>query len=313
MGDILGILNSSGKEIAKYVYDAWGNHKIEVYGGSDFVDISSNKDYTNNSEFSNNRFIAEINPFRYRGYCFDSETKLYYLNSRYYDPEIGRFINADDIGILDTTKDVVNGLNLYAYCLNNPVNTSDECGNIPNWLKWLIGGVIIAAAVVATVVTGGAAAGTIAAAVHTIAVSALTTGAISAGIGFITGGINYSTEKGFGWDWNSASEGFFEGALTGTTSGALSGLFVGMNITTQILSNAIINGSITTIKGIIKGNIDLHEIVISAGFGAIAGGLAVTNLGVGFKGLFLSTGLQLSEIIVESVYKRLKHVISIII
>ncbi len=55
---------------------------------------------------------------------------MYYLNSRYYDPQIGRFINADDVGVLDVTKIALNGLNLYAYCLNNPVNHMDENGYI---------------------------------------------------------------------------------------------------------------------------------------------------------------------------------------
>ncbi len=89
-----------------------------------YFDISDNLSYTNNG--SNNKFIAELNPFRYRGYYYDIETGLYYLNSRYYDPEIGRFINADDISYLDPES--INGLNLYAYCVNNPTNLSDETG-----------------------------------------------------------------------------------------------------------------------------------------------------------------------------------------
>lgn len=68
------------------------------------------------------------NPFRYRSYYYDFETNLYYLNSRYYDPETGRFVNADDIAILNSTKEVLNGLNLYTYCLNNPVNYIDPDG-----------------------------------------------------------------------------------------------------------------------------------------------------------------------------------------
>src|SRR5699024_8894619 len=62
------------------------------------------------------------------------ETGLYYLNSRYYDPQIGRFINADNISTLDVTQIALNGLNLYAYCLNNPVNETDDDGYFLLWL-----------------------------------------------------------------------------------------------------------------------------------------------------------------------------------
>jgi len=68
-----------------------------------------------------NAFIAFKNPFRYRSYYYDYETNLYYLNGRYYDPEIGRFINADDITSLETPPISQNGINLFNYCLNNPV------------------------------------------------------------------------------------------------------------------------------------------------------------------------------------------------
>ena len=64
--------------------------------------------------------IGIINPFRYKGYYYDEETKLYHLTSRYYDPEVGRFITPDDVDYLDPTN--INGLNLYTYCGNDPVN-----------------------------------------------------------------------------------------------------------------------------------------------------------------------------------------------
>ena len=57
----------------------------------------------------------------YRGYYYDNETGLYYLNARYYDPSIGRFISPDVLSILDETKGQINGLNLYMYCNNNPI------------------------------------------------------------------------------------------------------------------------------------------------------------------------------------------------
>ena len=102
-GDIVAILDECGCTRGTYEYDAWG--KIIWQGGSE---------------------LLTINPFRYRGYYYDEETGLYYLNSRYYDPETGRFISPDSLKYLEPTYN--NGLNLYAYCLNNPVRYSDPTG-----------------------------------------------------------------------------------------------------------------------------------------------------------------------------------------
>ena len=95
-------------------------------------------DYSYNDISIINRFIAIKNPFRYRSYYYDFETNLYYLNSRYYDPETGRFINADDIGTIELSQITLNGLNLYAYCLNNPVNEVDRNGYLIGWLIFTI-------------------------------------------------------------------------------------------------------------------------------------------------------------------------------
>ena len=70
--------------------------------------------------------MGNLNPFRYRGYYYDTETNLYYLKTRYYDPAVGRFISADNVKYLD--PDSINGLNLYAYCNNNPVMYVDDTG-----------------------------------------------------------------------------------------------------------------------------------------------------------------------------------------
>lgn len=116
------------------------------------VDLSDDYEYNNLDEI--NAFIAIKNPFRYRSYYYDFETNLYYLNSRYYDPEIGRFINADDITTLDVTKITLNGLNLYAYCLNNPVNDFDVNGHLLfTFLIALIVGAVVGFA--SSVVTQG--------------------------------------------------------------------------------------------------------------------------------------------------------------
>ncbi len=108
-GDVDCIYNKDGKIIVKYEYDGWGN--VRTING-------------------NEKNIGDINAIRYRGYYFDVETNLYYLKSRYYDPETGRFINADDISYLD--PETINGLNLYAYCRNNPIRFKDEMGRFPN-------------------------------------------------------------------------------------------------------------------------------------------------------------------------------------
>ena len=96
----------------RYEYDAYGNHKV--------YDSSGN-------ENKNANFIGNINPIRYRSYYYDVETGLYYLQTRYYDPEFGRFISPDSTKYLDPTT--INGLNLYSYCLNNPVMYSDPSGH----------------------------------------------------------------------------------------------------------------------------------------------------------------------------------------
>ena len=125
-GDIISIANAGGDVIAKYTYDAWG--KV-----CSIIDTDGNAitDSTN---------IAIINPFRYMGYYYDTEIGMYYLQSRYYDPSVGRFINADDADYLEANKGFL-GNNLFAYCENNPVNTTDSTGYYSDstWpLLWLL-------------------------------------------------------------------------------------------------------------------------------------------------------------------------------
>ena len=111
-GDITAIRNASGTLVAQYEYDAWGKH-ISITDGSG-NDVSNNETH-----------IANINPFRYRGYYFDVETGWYYLNARYYDPNVGRFISPD--AILGANGGL-QGYNLFAYCNNNPVMFADPSG-----------------------------------------------------------------------------------------------------------------------------------------------------------------------------------------
>ena len=109
-GDVIKILTSGGETAAWYEYDAWGN-VVSIGGDAN---------------------IANLNPIRYRGYYYDAETGFYYLNSRYYDPEICRFINAD--GYVSTGQGLL-GNNMFAYCLNNSVVNEDSSGSIPMQCK----------------------------------------------------------------------------------------------------------------------------------------------------------------------------------
>ncbi len=111
--DIIGILDGDYNVIVRYSYDSFGN-------------IISIIDAEGNDVSTNHNHIANINPFRYRSYYYDSETGLYYLNQRYYSPKWGRFISPDNLGISNST---LSGYNLYAYADNNPINNVDEFGN----------------------------------------------------------------------------------------------------------------------------------------------------------------------------------------
>jgi len=111
--DITGIYNKDYELLATYEYDSWGK----------LLSIKNQ----NGEEIKDKDHIAYKNPFRYRSYYYDEETKLYYLNSRYYNPEWGRFLNAD--GIIGTDE-TTNGYNLFAYCDNNPTNGVDSDGNL---------------------------------------------------------------------------------------------------------------------------------------------------------------------------------------
>ena len=113
-GDIVAITNSSGVKVVEYTYDAWG--KTLSTTGS----LAST--------------VGASNPYRYRGYWYDTETGLYYLQSRYYDPQTGRFINAD---IMVSTGQGTLGSNMFAYCENDPVSRKDDNGDF--WESIVIG------------------------------------------------------------------------------------------------------------------------------------------------------------------------------
>ena len=113
--------------MVQYKYDAWGNHAALYWNKVNDKEQYSEVDVAAFDEnYAQNKTLAELNPFRYRGYYYDTETGLYYLKTRYYDPEVGRFITIDDTSYLD--PETINGLNLYAYCGNNPVMNVDPDG-----------------------------------------------------------------------------------------------------------------------------------------------------------------------------------------
>ena len=210
-GDVIAIYDANGNRKVEYAYDAWGNCSI-VYG------ISHD--------------LARRNPIRYRGYYLDRETGLYYLNSRYYNPQWRRFISPDDTAYLD--PETPNGLNLYAYCNNDPVNYADPSGHvaIPLTVLGLITGMVFCATV---------------------------------------GGIvtyNIAKDKGaeglslLGWTMAGASGAGIIGVVLGAGAGAL------VTKATGILGFSIFKGHIFTItQTIVLGHYGYTDIAKSLGYG----------------------------------------------
>ena len=206
-GDVIGVYDTNGNEVAKYGYDAWGKCTI----------LSTT-----------NSTIAYANPFRYRGYYLDSETGWYFLNARYYSPEWRRFISPDDTAFLDS--ETPNGLNLYCYCNNDPVNYADPSGHEPlsNIGKWIIGGLAFAGAVALTALTGGALLPLFIGMASSIVLGGLIEGTMSG----VNGG---SFWQGF---WDGAADGAmwggifaFGGAALRTVKMFKNGVAIGENMT----------------------------------------------------------------------------------
>ena len=173
-GDVVGVYNSAGTKLVTFKYDAYGNCTV-----------------------SGDAVLAQYCKIRYRGYYFDTETGLYWVQTRYYNPAWCRWISPDTLDYLDPES--AHGLNLYAYCGNDPVNFTDPSGRLPEWLAWLISGAAIVGGIVLCAFgVGGVLGGSL----------------IGAGAGSI---INGYISKASGGD-------FTAGYIGGAISGALCGI-----------------------------------------------------------------------------------------
>ncbi len=192
--------------------------------------------------------MAQANPLRYRGYYFDQETGFYHLGSWYYAPEIGRFVNADDAGLIGANGEYIS-YNLFSYCLNNFVNRYDVKGNLslPNWAKVTNGAVAIAGFAVATICTSGAAA-------------VICGAALSRAIAYASGAVIGAIEGGASKDWQGVLDGACSGFMSGTLiGGAIGGVSAGLNIATGA----------TTIIGNAHGSV-LHKLATNMEAGKMA-------------------------------------------
>ena len=205
---MIAIFNTEGDLQCKYNYDAWGNHRIGNARNELIYDSATGVIATGYESH-----IAILNPIRYRGYYYDTETRLYYLQSRYYDATLCRFLNRDNVNYLEPES--INGLNLYCYCHNNPIMYVDPNGHMPKWVQWVVGGLAIAGLVVATVLTCGAAGAGAAA----VGAAMLVGGLVSAGINVVD-----QLSDGGEFDWTelaiSTLSGTAYGLVVGLTGGA---------------------------------------------------------------------------------------------
>ena len=234
LGDVLEVYDKYGSLQCRYVYDAWGNHKAFYADGTEIAsDINT---------------IGNINPIRYRGYYWDSEFGLYYLQSRYYDPAAGRFISPDDVSYLDPESVV--GLNLYAYCGNNPVMNVDPNGSF--FLTALLVGLIVGATV------GAVVGGTIA-------------------------GMNAYEEGVRGWElFGNILLGGIVGGAIGAVAGTIAGGMIGAGGVFMGAGASMLSGSFALAGG---GTAAFGTALAGVGAVALGGTLVIGGVLTGVKGL----------------------------
>ena len=196
-GDIIAITDQNGNTIARYSYDAWGACTIV--------------------QDASGCGIATINPFRYRGYYYDAEIGVYYLQSRYYNPGVGRFISVDDVIAIGVLQKKFHNANLFLYCSNNPIMYSDHSGMLPLWAKITIGIVGIAAAIALTVASGGSLFPAILTALKFVAGSMAISMAIGGLVGYLQNGMS-GLKQGL---LNGAVDGFMWGGISAALSAAV--------------------------------------------------------------------------------------------
>ena len=218
-GDVTGLVDSTGAKVVAYTCGPWG----EARGVSGTLAST----------------LGAMNPLRYRGYVYDTETGLYYLNSRYYNPTWGRFINADTTDVLGASLDKANwDKNLFAYCDNNPIIRVDHGGQI-----WMLIG-----AAVGAFVSG--------------AVSAISQYATTGSINWKTVGIN-------------AAAGAVSGALATTGIGLVASIGANAGLGgAAYVSDQIVNGDEITLDGLVTNTIAGGVGGAIGGSGANAKGLS---------------------------------------
>lgn len=202
-GSVLGLVDSQGYIVGTYVYDERGT----------ILEIDANKNISDSKE------AMELNPIRYRGYYYDTETGFYYLMSRYYNPLSLSFLTPDEKEYVDGCS--IPGVDPYCYCCYDPVNFSDATGHIAEWLIALIAGAI------AGVIIGGTYGGITAAAqgasgwqiVGAIRIGALTGGIMGAGAGFGSSVITNGIASIAKWSVKALLIGLSSGAVSGAVGG----------------------------------------------------------------------------------------------
>lgn len=254
MNDVASIIDASGNVVVNYIYDSWGK-LLSVTG-------------------SHADTVGALNPIRYRGYYYDTETGFYYLNSRYYDAETGRFISADVL-----SEDG----NLYVYCQNDPINRSDESGYLSKaWKRALV----IAASVVAVVATVAITAAT-GGAMGAVLVGAVAGGLLSAGI---SAAAQYAT-TGTVDIWEVVTDG-----AIGAVFGAVGGTALGAG--GLAMANAGLGAASSMANDWIDGNeIDWGKTGGSAVLSAVVGGIGggAQNGLTGARQAALSTQKQIAQ------------------
>ena len=252
LGDIVALVDQNGNVVAKYVYDAWGNGKVCNASGT---------------ENTSSSFIGNINPFRYRGYYYDVETGLYYLQTRYYEPRAGRFLNADSVDYI--APDIIGGLNLYAYCNNNPVMYSDPTGQLISMLLMgaLIGFVINFAVSASTQfltegeVNWGTAAidgafGAVSGALAVTGIGALATGVINGALSLANSTITTGLEN----NWQFSAIDYFTIIGSSLTSGLISGFTRGSALKKLLPIKSIATQAQTRINAAIASNCGVKQV-----------------------------------------------------